>query len=178
MKKNLVILLALFGFNAGLFSQNLVVNPDFEIFGVVPCGWTNSPVDFANATSGWTSPTGATPDIFSTLINSACTNFLPHSTSTSSNGWQSPHSGDIFGGFYTQVGLSTWREYLQAQLMQPMVVGEAYRVSLYISLGDNSQFATNNIGIGFSTSMLSLPITNEIGTISQVSSAILQVGRY
>lgn len=169
MKKILLTFVALLGLNISLFSQNLVVNPDFEIFGVVPCGWTFSATDFANATSGWTSPTQATPDIFSTLINSSCTNFLPHSSSTGSNGWQSPHSGDLFGGFYTQVGFSTWREYLQAQLTQPMVVGEAYQISLYISLGDNSQFATNNIGVGFYTTQMNSGITNEIGTIPEIN---------
>ena len=169
MKKNLLILLLFMFSRTGLHSQNLVVNPDFEIYGIVPCGWTASSVDFANATSGWTSPTGATPDIFSTLINPSCTNFLPHSTDITANGWQAPHSGEIFAGFYTQVGSSTWREYLQAQLSQPMTVGEAYRISLYISLGDNSQFATNNIGIGFSTTMTSSPITNEFGTTPEIN---------
>jgi len=169
MKKFLCILLVSFSLSPSLFSQNLVVNPDFEIYGVVPCGWTISPADFAAATSAWTSPTGATPDIFSTLINSGCTNFLPHSTDPSSNGWQAPHSGEIFAGFYTQVGASTWREYLQAQLSQPMVIGEAYLISFYISLGDNSQFATNNIGVGFYTAQQSLPISNEIGTIPEIN---------
>src|SRR5215203_3719729 len=120
MKKFFTALLLLISSGTNLYSQNLVVNPDFEIYGIVPCGWTGSPVDFANATSGWTSPTGATPDIFSTLINSSCTNFLPHSTDITCNGWQSPNSGEIFGGFYTQVGGSNWREYLQAELSQPM----------------------------------------------------------
>jgi len=154
---------------AGLFSQNLVLNPDFEIFGAVPCGWTGSPIDFANATSSWTSPTQATPDIFSTLINPSCTNFSPVSTSISSNGWQSPHSGDIFAGFYTYVGGSPWREYLQGELSQPMVVGDAYRVSFYISLGDNSQFSTNNIGVGFTTTMTSSGISNEFGTTPEIN---------
>jgi len=169
MKKILLTSVLFIISGAGLFAQNLVVNPDFEIYGVVPCGWTGSSVDFANATSGWTSPTQATPDIFSTLINPSCTNFLPVSTSTGANGWQVPHSGDIFAGFYTYVGGSTWREYLQGQLTQPMVVGDAYRVSFYISLGDNSQFATNNIGVGFSTTQTTSGITNEFGTTPEIN---------
>jgi PKD repeat protein len=169
MKKILLTFLVILILDNGLFSQNLVGNPDFEIFGAVPCGWTASPIDFANATSVWTSPTQATPDIFSTLINSSCTNFLPHSAATGSNGWQVPHSGEIFAGFYTQVGGSPWREYLQAQLTQPMIPGEAYRVSLYVSLGDNSQFATNNIGIGFSTTMTASAISNEFGTVPEIN---------
>jgi len=149
--------------------QNLVPNPDFEIFGTVPCGWTNSSSDFAAATSSWISPTQATPDIFSTLISPSCSNYQPHSTDPSCNGWQAPHSGNIFAGFYTQVGGNTWREYLQVQLTQPMDSGHAYRVSMYISLSDNSQYATNNIGAGFSTTLTNSYTTYELGYAPQIN---------
>src|SRR6266446_8465433 len=118
MKKNLLFFNFLFCTSLS-FSQNLVPNPDFEIFGIVPCGWTGSYAAFAAATDSWTSPTYSTPDIFSTLISPSCSNYQPHSTDPSCNGWQPPHSGNIFAGFYTQVGFNTWREYLQAQLVQP-----------------------------------------------------------
>jgi len=151
------------------YSQNLVENPDFELYGVMPCGWC-SITDFTNALSGWTSASQATPDVFSTLINSSCTNFLPHSTNTSSNGWQSTHSGDIFSGFYTYVnGSPNYREYIQGHLTQPLIPGESYKVSMYVSLGDNSQMATNNLGVGFYTAISTFPFLTEIGTTPEIN---------
>jgi len=165
MKKNLLFINFIFCcFNS--FSQNLVPNPDFEIYGNVPCGWTSS--SLAAATDSWTSPTQATPDIFSTLISSSCSNYQPNSTDPYCNGHQAPHSGNIFAGFYTQVG-STWREYLQVQLTQPMIIGQEYKVSLYISLSDNSQFATNNIGVGFATVATNSNITNDLAYTPQIN---------
>ncbi|MEO8085706.1 MAG: T9SS type A sorting domain-containing protein [Bacteroidota bacterium] len=172
MKKNLasVLLISIIHFSAfNIKAQNLVPNGDFENYGVMPCGWTGSPADLANALIGWSSPTTGTPDAFSTLINSSCTNFLPHSTDPSSNGWQAPHSGNIFAGFYTEVDGTLYREYLQSQLAQPMVVGATYRVSMYVSLGDNSQYATNNMGIGFSDVITNTASYTNLGTIPEIN---------
>jgi hypothetical protein len=94
--KKILLSLNLLLFISRVFSQNLVLNPDFEIYGNVTCGWSATAADFAAAIDSWTSPTEATPDIFSTLILSSCTNYQPHSTSIFCNGWQPPHSGNIF----------------------------------------------------------------------------------
>jgi hypothetical protein len=149
-------------------AQNLVPNPDFEIYGTVPCGWTVTSVDFATATSSWTSPTNATPDIHSTLIANNCSNYHPNTTYLCSNGSQVPHSGNIFAGFYTYVNGSSWREYLQVQLSSPMIPGIGYAVQLYVSLADNSEWATNNIGVGFSTTVTNAPISDELGYTPQI----------
>ncbi|MEO5673749.1 MAG: T9SS type A sorting domain-containing protein [Chitinophagales bacterium] len=152
------------------FSQNLVPNPDFEIYGIVPCGWSASAAAFAAATDSWTSPTDATPDIHSTLISSSCTNYSPHSTYPFCNGYQSPHSGNIFAGIYVYDNTyPSYREYIQAQLVQPMDSGHQYKVSMYISLADNSQFASNNIGIGFSNTITNALIQSELGYAPQVN---------
>lgn len=168
MKK--IILCLCFGTCLNLASsQNLVPNPDFEIYGTVPCGWTNSSFDFNAAIDSWTSPTDATPDIFSTLISPACSNYQPYSTYAQCNGYQVPHSGNIFAGFYTEVNNFIYREYLQVQLTQPLVVGETYKVSMYVSLSDNSMYATNNLGVGFSTALTNLSIYNELGYAPQIN---------
>ncbi|MEO5673062.1 MAG: T9SS type A sorting domain-containing protein [Chitinophagales bacterium] len=151
------------------FSQNLVSNPDFEIYGNVPCGWTPTPADFAAAIDSWTSPTEATPDILSTLILSSCTNYQPHSTSIFCNGWQPPHSGNIFAGFYTYTYNYAYREYLQVPLSQPMDSGQQYIVSMYVCLADNSQYATNNMGVGFSATATNSLIDYELGYAPQIN---------
>ncbi len=152
------------------FSQNLVPNPDFEIYGIVPCGWSSSATVFAAATNSWTSPTDATPDILSTLISSSCTNYSPHSTYPFCNGYQAPHSGNIFAGIYVYDNTyGSYREYIQAQLVQPMDSGHQYKVSMYISLADNSQYASNNIGAGFSNTLTNVITQSELGYTPQVN---------
>ncbi len=147
--------------------QNLVTNGDFEITGIVPCDWTTSAANFNAATSNWTSPTDATPDIHSTLVSQSCSNFHPNSTYTGcTNGSQIPHSGNIFGGFYTYVLGVVWREYLQAQLSSPMIPGAVYNIDLFISLGEKSQYATD-VGVGFSTTATTLSISSELGYTPQ-----------
>jgi len=150
MKKLFTILIIL---SAPLIStaQNLVPNGDFEIYGIVPCDWSSSALEFNSSTSGWNSPTDATPDIFSTLIPQACSNNQPNSTYPSCpNGHQAPNSGNIFAGFYTHVENNDWREYIQIHLSSPMLTYRIYNVELYVSLADYSEFATNNIGVWFS----------------------------
>lgn len=137
-------------------AQNLVPNPDFELTNQIFCSWTFSAADFDSSTVFWNSPTNGTPDIHSTLIQNNCPLFHPNSTYFGCvNGSQMPHSGNIFAGYYPRCAdftITGYREYLQVRLTSPMVPGTVYAVELYVSLGDNSHYATNNFGIGFSTS--------------------------
>ncbi len=150
-------------------AQNLVPNPDFEIYGNVPCGWSSSAAVFAAATDSWTSPTQATPDILSTLITPSCPNYSPYSTFPYCNGYQPPHSGNIFAGIYVYDSLyPSYREYIQVQLVQPMDSGHQYKVSMYVSLADNSQFASNNMGVGFSDTVTNVSIQDELGYAPQI----------
>jgi hypothetical protein len=148
------------------YGQNLVPNGDFEIYGTVPCGWC-LPSQFDAATSGWTSPTSGTPDIHSTLIPAACSNHQPNSTYVCNNGSQTPHSGSIFAGFYTYTE-NTNREYIMAQLSSPMIPGTTYYVQFYVSLGEESRWATDNMGVWFSTASVNVPINKELGYTPQI----------
>lgn len=147
-------------------AQNLVPNGDFENFGTVPCGWISNIVAFSNALPGWTSPTSGTPDIHSTLIANNCSNFHPHTLYSCSNGSQMPHSGNIFSGFYTMVAGGN-REYIQTHLSSPMVPGTKYYVSFYVSLGEESEFATN-MGVGFSSTSTQVNTYQELGYAPQI----------
>ncbi len=147
-------------------AQNLVPNGDFEITGIVPCGFSPTDTDFNAAISGWNSPTIGSPDIHSTLIPVNCSNHQPNSL-INSTGSQLPHSGNIFAGFYTY-SLNHDREYLQVQLLSPMVPGFLYHVNLYISHADNYQFATNNLGVGFSINATYINTATALGYTPQI----------
>lgn len=68
----------------------------------------------------------------------------------SGGGFQYALSGVAYAGFFT-FGINNQREYIQAQLTDSLVAGIRYRVSFYVNLHDNFQYATNNIGAYLST---------------------------
>ena len=52
---------------------------------------------------------------------------------------------------YGSGGCTPYREYLQGELTTPLVAGTTYNISLYVSLVDKANRATNNIGFKFTT---------------------------
>ena len=131
------------------FSQNLVPNPDFELYNPCPLG----PSEFDNCSS-WNNPTGATPD----YLNICSWQIL---------GMQNARSGDGYGGLiaYEDGGIfgcpaslfsSEWREYLHCQLLSPMQAGQSYCVEFFVSLGDNVRYGVEELGIYISTT----PVTS------------------
>jgi len=152
-------------------AQNLVPNGGFELTGTVPCGYSNSNTEFDNSIIDWNSPTSGTPDIQSTLIAQSCWNNQPNSNYSGpgcSTGSQVPNSGNNFAGFYTYTPSISQREYLQIQLSAPMVPGNMYYVKLYVSLADRAKYASNNIGVGFSTSSTFTSTTHALGYMPEV----------
>jgi gliding motility-associated-like protein len=108
-------------------AQNLVPNYSFE--DVNPCptqagGWG------ATVAFPWIGPTPGTPDIFH-----ACGSG-PADVPDNFAGSQMPNTGSGYAGVYVYVMNSTYREYLQAPLLETLVAGQVYHVSFYVSLAD------------------------------------------
>lgn len=126
-------------------AQNLVPNWSFE--DSINCPKTISQL---SKTEFWTSPTIGTPDYF-------------HSCSVSSVGVPSNPAGEQFSvtgeayiGIYTFLKYEkNLREYIQVNLLDTLLVGKKYLVEFYISLGDNINYASNNIGVHFSDTAIS-----------------------
>ena len=99
----------------------------------------------------WFDPTNASSDYFNSCsdISSYC------STPVNLMGTQSPRTGNSYSGIVTyRESNDNFREYICTRLIQPLVIGRKYCVSLYVSLADSCQFATNSIGISFSQDTL------------------------
>jgi hypothetical protein len=135
--------------------QNLVPNPSFELQDTCPYtvgfqegdrplhwfSWYNSP-EYFNACAG-------TLQGIDTLVD------VPL------NGWsfQYPWHGDAYVGVYAYDGvLDEFREYVGAQLVEPLVVGCDYRVRFRTNPAYNGSYwlpngggACNNIGLLFTT---------------------------
>jgi hypothetical protein len=155
MKTTQNLLLVLF-INCSLSAQNLVPNPSFEDTFFCPQFYS----EIGNACEHWL-VFKESPDYMHTC-NPILSNDL-------TNG-KLPHTGEAFAGFLTY-GITTpniLREQIGIQLASPLVIGEKYFVSFFVSLAYVSSIAniaTNNVGALFTTypyydPMLEIPNIN------------------
>lgn len=158
-------------------AQNLVLNPSFETVNTanLQCSWYTSQGQFNNAISNWTCPTGGSTDIYHTSLATSCF-CSPQSTNGSAVGTQNPRTGNAYVNLvtYGNGGCTPYREYVQGTLSSPLVVGQTYKVEMYVTLADYSNKGTNNIGVKFTTAPVSttsmcvysaVPDVNYIGPI-------------
>jgi len=160
MKLLIAFLLAFFSTSA--YNQNLVPNPSFEDYVTPPCSWLGTQSDLAAAVNDWYILSGS-PDIFNTLVPTSCfANCF--STDYYAVGHQQPHSGDFMAGIITYgagMGASSqYRESYEIQLTSPLIVGQQYYVEMYVSLGDYSTYASNNLSFYFSVPQVIFDISN------------------
>lgn len=142
----LVLTLILFVHTQLIDAQNLVMNPSFEItlsncsnFGGE--GFTTDLINWDDANSGGDSC--SSPDLFS-----AC-NLFATNMPGSILGYQYSRTGTRHAGFITHEALDEYREYIEGKTSSPLVAGQTYCVSFYISLANDVAYATNNIGVRF-----------------------------
>ncbi len=139
MKKIVFLLLI----SNSLLGQNLVPNPDFEQFSICP-----NDINELSYCSLWSSYC-KTPDYFNT-----CSPNSYISPPSCYFGFQYPHSGNAFAGFYTY---GTWinndRELIGTQLTSSLLIGQKYFFSFYINNGGiyPTTVASNKVGVRFST---------------------------
>jgi len=134
-----------------LSAQNLVPNPSFEEYESCPY----STADFTGFVSNWVS-WQETPDYFN-----VCNNLTTGWVGVPQNVWgnQLPITGDGYSALYTfalDVDPNA-REYIAAQLISPLEVGQTYHVFFYASQIEGEtgsvpmeyRCATNHIGLNF-----------------------------
>jgi len=148
-------------FPAVLFSQNLVINPDFE----TKNGCPNASGQFILAEE-WFTPNIGTPDYFND-----CSSTMEYGTEYNTKGGQIPHSGHGYMGILSEnLHNNEFFEYLETHLKEPLKSDQQYCLKLYLSLGD-CDFALDELGAVFSQSILKdlqvkkivlpyLPLTN------------------
>tara|TARA_Y100000589_G_scaffold147205_1_gene140793 strand:- start:27640 stop:28833 length:1194 start_codon:yes stop_codon:yes gene_type:complete len=165
-----------------MLCQNLVPNPSFEYFTSCPSGFSqiNSAVPWFSAN------TYGTPDF---LNSCAPTGLFSVSTPNNFRGFQNARTGVGYAHIFVMptIGPSDYREYIQVPLISPLVAGQLYEISFYVSLSDKSRYATNNLGVHISSSptysvgyypMPYTPQINETSIISDTSNWQLISGVY
>lgn len=128
--------------------RNIVPNPGFEVFNEAPLGWYFKGEDFTRLMKYWSSPTGASPDAYGPKVR------VPPNWTEKGFGQQKPHGGNAMVGitmFNCLDGKPHCREYIQTQLLEPLVVGQTYQVECWVAQLPNS-IAIDNIGFHFAQS--------------------------
>jgi hypothetical protein len=145
LKKIIIFILLLFSLN--LRAQvNLVPNPSFEIFDTCPDNF-----GLIENCTGWKIFCGS-PDYFNACaIDTIVNGYYGFSAPFNAFGSQNPSSGNAYAGLITYEYLTGYREYLGIRLHNSLLSGVKYFVSYKVSLADSCHFATNNIGVSFST---------------------------
>jgi hypothetical protein len=155
-----------------LFAQNLVPNPGFEDCSP-KCSWIVSNYEFKSAVKNWEHPTQGSTDIYGTQVSQSCYSH-PLSTSPAANGQEVPHSGIAMAGMYTFgsgcSGIKDYREYLQVKLIEPLIIGQVYYGSFWVSLGDSSMRATNNLGMYYSEQQVWVSTCANLGFVPEINS--------
>ncbi|MBK9106427.1 MAG: gliding motility-associated C-terminal domain-containing protein [Saprospiraceae bacterium] len=111
-----------------IHAQNLVPNPGFETTISCPPSYTAICSGFAPP---WLCGNSATSDLFNECSP-------PFVVGVPDNGFgsQAAFEGDGYAGIMARFITANYREYLQVQLLSPLVAGTWYNVSFYVSLAD------------------------------------------
>lgn len=136
------------------FAQNLVPNSSFETQTACPPNLT-----YLYYAQPWFQPGtyfGTTTNSCSSDIFSTCAGSGPFGAGVPTNFWgsQTARTGTSYSGIGVWFTAAESREYIEVPLISPLVAGNNYTVSYYISLSDSSNYAITNLGAYFSQDSL------------------------
>ncbi|MEM1328070.1 MAG: OmpA family protein [Bacteroidota bacterium] len=125
--------------------DNIVPNPGFEDYSNTPIGWYYRGAHFSSVMRYWSSATAASPDAFGPKVR------VPEH-------WQGKGFGDQYArNGKSMVGITLYgcdkgkphcREYVQVQLLEPLVPEQTYYIEFWtVSLPRSLQ--VNNLGVYF-----------------------------
>lgn len=151
-------------FTTAVAAQNLVPNPGFETYTSCPTtiGQTSKCV-------AWSAPTTGTSDYFH-----ACHTGPIVGVPANTWGTQAAHGGNAYASFIVYVDAGGFvGEYLEVALSSPLVSGEQYDVSFWVSLCDKSRWAIAELGaylsvgsVAVSAGTTPLPYTPQVENLS------------
>lgn len=140
-------------------AQNLIPNPSFEDLWKCPPWWTDIYV-----VPPWDQAGTGTCDAFH-----RCATSKHVAVPKNMSGKQDPFHGDGYAGIIVYVTSEEYREYLQAPLLSPLVAGQRYALTFFVSLGDDSEYLVGDIGAYFSVGKITRSDDNAIPVTPQIS---------
>ncbi len=146
-------------------TANIVPNPSFERFASAPIGWSYKGAYFGEVVKYWFSATTASPDIYGPGVH------VPMDWADKGFGDQKPRTGKCMAGltlFGCTNGKPHCREFVEIQLAEPLVIGQAYYVEFWVThLAKSLQI--NNLGAYFSISEIKRQTDEVLVRDAQVS---------
>lgn len=140
MRLLLIIISALLSI-IDVLGQNFVPNGSFELYPLCPTSRNDGRKCF-----NWDAPTLGTSDYFNTCATNASNVDVPNNFA----GSQMPRTGNAYTGLYASLNFVPpfleYREYMQVTLDSLLIAGGIYTFEMWVSLADNSNFASNKIG--------------------------------
>lgn len=131
-------------------TQNFIPNYSFENYAVCPQSRNDGRRSY-----NWDTPTEGTSDYFNTCATPQSQLDVPSNFA----GKQDPRTGNAYAGFYASQDFQQprleYREYMQVTMDSFLVAGGVYTFEMYVSLGDNSNYASNKIGAYISAAKIS-----------------------
>ena len=147
--------------------QNIVPNHSFEEFSGFPIGWFYKGKHFTTVVKYWSAATAASPDVFGPNVR------VPLHWQEKDFGEQKPKAGKAMAGitvFGCDEGKPHCREYIQIQLLEPLVIGQEYEVSFWASHLPRS-LQVNNIGCFFTKDKIELSTDELIENKPQINAS-------
>lgn len=138
-------------------TANIVPNPGFERFSGSPIGWSYKGAHFGNVVKYWFSATTASPDVYGPGVH------VPKDWADKGFGDQKARNGKCMAGltlYGCTNGKPHCREFVEIQLAEPLVIGQAYYVEFWVTHLQKS-LQINNIGAYFSIAEIKR-LTDEI----------------
>lgn len=150
----LIILTILALTSQNCYTQNLVPDSSFETYSACPPNLT-----YLYYAQPWFQPAiyaGTTTNSCSSDLFSTCAGSGPFGAGVPTNFWgsQTARTGNSYSGIGVWFVTAESREYIEVPLISPLVAGNNYTVSFYVSLSDSSNYAITNLGAYFSQDSL------------------------
>jgi len=164
LKSQVALVMILFTVPSLIFSQskNMVINPDFEEYD--ECPESHNPENQSHKlVPGWSYPTFAAPDYFNRCGSKD--GDVPQNFA----GYSEPESGDGYVGAILTGSDESRREYIQGELIAPMVAGQKYCVTYYYRLASGSRLAVDQISVYFSNGKILTEGIEAMGVIPQLT---------
>ena len=146
--RKLILLIILILYTCLISGQNIVLNGNFEEFTKCPkeLGAQEKPKVLKNVTN----PNKGSFDFIHTCDDDDYPRYRW--------GEETPQSGEGYTGIsvYQNSRYDFGSEYIQLQFKDSLIKGIIYQFEMYLSLGDRSHIAINNLGVCFSDSLVRL----------------------